>query len=209
MWKRSKTYKVGVAGLLVQYTLTLSTVEGCEFLEKLDFTVNFIGDLLSVESLRHNLHLRELYLTGNPCTEYEGYREFVVATLPQLVRLDGKEITKSERIAAIQQLEAVRTLITPQQKQHALRREKEKEDFEEKYSNPRRGKPGFDGRWYTDPQAHVSKGNTAEEEIGEEEEEEAFTPEYRVKSHRDMARKEEERTKEPGSVSRWSVLYQC
>lgn len=24
------------------------------------------------------------YLTGNPCTEYEGYREYVVATLPQL-----------------------------------------------------------------------------------------------------------------------------
>lgn len=24
------------------------------------------------------------YLTGNPCTEYEGYREYVVAILPQL-----------------------------------------------------------------------------------------------------------------------------
>jgi len=24
------------------------------------------------------------YLTGNPCTEYEGYWEYVIATLPQL-----------------------------------------------------------------------------------------------------------------------------
>lgn len=24
------------------------------------------------------------YLTGNPCTEYEGYKEFVIAALPQL-----------------------------------------------------------------------------------------------------------------------------
>lgn len=24
------------------------------------------------------------YLTGNPCTEYEGYREYVIATLPHL-----------------------------------------------------------------------------------------------------------------------------
>jgi hypothetical protein len=24
------------------------------------------------------------FLTGNPCTEYDGYRDFVIATLPQL-----------------------------------------------------------------------------------------------------------------------------
>jgi len=24
------------------------------------------------------------YLTGNPCTEYEGYWEYVIATLPRL-----------------------------------------------------------------------------------------------------------------------------
>lgn len=35
-------------------------VLACEFLEKLDLTVNFVGDLLSVESLKHNCHLREL-----------------------------------------------------------------------------------------------------------------------------------------------------
>ena len=28
--------------------------------------------------------LSDRYLTGNPCTEYEGYRKYVIATLPQL-----------------------------------------------------------------------------------------------------------------------------
>lgn len=42
------------------------------------------------------------FLTGNPCTDYDGYRDFVVATLPQLRWLDGKEISKSERIVATQ-----------------------------------------------------------------------------------------------------------
>ncbi|GIY33127.1 protein tilB homolog [Caerostris extrusa] len=57
---------------------------GCESLNKLDFTANFIGELTSIESLQDNYNLEELYLTGNPCTDFEGYREFVIVTLPQL-----------------------------------------------------------------------------------------------------------------------------
>lgn len=57
---------------------------GCEDLQKLDLTANFIGELSSVKSLKKNIHLRELFLVGNPCTDFEGYREFVVATLQQL-----------------------------------------------------------------------------------------------------------------------------
>ncbi|CAB4045466.1 tilB homolog, partial [Paramuricea clavata] len=42
------------------------------------------------------------FLTGNPCTQFTGYREYVITTLPQLKTLDGKEIEKSERILAKQ-----------------------------------------------------------------------------------------------------------
>jgi protein TilB len=82
-------------------------VPGCEFLNKLDLTVNFIGELTTVENLTENYHLKELYvinynlkkinglrlyfilnelrfLTGNPCTDYVGYKDYVIATLPQL-----------------------------------------------------------------------------------------------------------------------------
>ena len=71
-------------------------------LRKLDLTVNFVADLTSVGSLVPCRNLRDLYLTGNPCSLYEGYREYVVATLPQLDNLDGIKITRSERILATQ-----------------------------------------------------------------------------------------------------------
>ena len=51
---------------------------------------------------RHNEHLEQLILTGNPCCEYEGYREYVIAVLPQIRELDMKSIDRSERIKALQ-----------------------------------------------------------------------------------------------------------
>ena len=57
---------------------------GCEELTKLDLTVNFIGELSSVKTLQGNIHLKELFLMGNPCADFDGYRQFVVATLQQL-----------------------------------------------------------------------------------------------------------------------------
>ena len=77
-----------------------------EKLRKLDLTVNFIDvdELLSVESLKINHKLEEVYLTGNPCTEFEQYRPFIIGTLPQLKRLDGTLITATERIVAQQDL---------------------------------------------------------------------------------------------------------
>lgn len=44
-----------------------------------------------------------IFFSGNPCCEFENYREYVVAQLPQLRALDLKDITKSEQIKAEQQ----------------------------------------------------------------------------------------------------------
>ena len=38
----------------------IENLEGCEFLNKLDLTVNFVGELTSVENLIENIHLKEL-----------------------------------------------------------------------------------------------------------------------------------------------------
>ncbi|KAK1790036.1 hypothetical protein P4O66_002348 [Electrophorus voltai] len=62
----------------------IENLEGCESLQKLDLTVNFVGRLSSVETLSQNVHLHELYLVGNPCAEFQGYRQYVLACLPQL-----------------------------------------------------------------------------------------------------------------------------
>eukprot|EP00899_Mesostigma_viride_P004756 jgi/Mesvir1/14281/Mv09711-RA.1 len=88
----------------------IENLERCESLNKLDLTVNFLDleGLLSITRLRANYQLKDLYLTGNPCTDFDGYRKFVVATLPQLKRLDGKEIPHSERIEALQDLPAIK-----------------------------------------------------------------------------------------------------
>lgn len=34
-------------------------------------------------------------MTGNPCTEWKDYKDYIVAKLPQLVRLEGDDITRS------------------------------------------------------------------------------------------------------------------
>ncbi|XP_011313859.1 protein tilB homolog [Fopius arisanus] len=80
----------------------IENLEGLENLKKLDLTVNFVGDLRNIKRLQVNEHLEELFLIGNPCADYEGYRDYVVAVLPQLKELDGKEIARSHRIKALQ-----------------------------------------------------------------------------------------------------------
>lgn len=55
------------------------------------------------------------YLTGNPCTDYDGYREFVIGTLPHIDVLDGIEVTHYDRLVAKQQLSNVKSKINAQQ----------------------------------------------------------------------------------------------
>ncbi|PIO27899.1 hypothetical protein AB205_0147730, partial [Aquarana catesbeiana] len=74
----------------------IENLEGCESLQKLDLTVNFVGELSTVQSLQHNVHLRDLYLVGNPCAQYEGYRKYVVATLPQLKVRDIQRLSAAQ-----------------------------------------------------------------------------------------------------------------
>lgn len=80
-------------------------LQHAEFLDKLDLTVNFV-DIhafeASIEHLAPLSHLRELHLVGNPAMDWAGARAFVAARLPQLQQLDGKDITRTERILANQ-----------------------------------------------------------------------------------------------------------
>uniref|UniRef100_A0A3B3U8D8 Leucine-rich repeat-containing protein 6 n=1 Tax=Poecilia latipinna TaxID=48699 RepID=A0A3B3U8D8_9TELE len=115
--------KLEYLNLALNNIQVIENLEGCESLRKLDLTVNFVGLLSSVESLQHNAHLRELFLVGNPCTEFQGYRQYVVAALPQLKWLDGTEISRSERIRASQGLEQVRRRVREQEQEYLRRRE--------------------------------------------------------------------------------------
>uniref|UniRef100_A0A8C7EBG8 Leucine-rich repeat-containing protein 6 n=1 Tax=Nothoprocta perdicaria TaxID=30464 RepID=A0A8C7EBG8_NOTPE len=143
----------------------IENLEGCEELKKLDLTANFIGELSSIEVLKYNIHLKELFLVGNPCTDFEGYRQFVVATLHQLESLDSKEIERSERTRALQDYPEVKKKIREQEKAYLLKRAREKED------------------------TVTNKQQTWEENDDEEdrrfwEEPTPYTPESRLEAHR-------------------------
>mmetsp|Transcript_1880 Transcript_1880/g.1793 ORF Transcript_1880/g.1793 Transcript_1880/m.1793 type:complete len:119 (+) Transcript_1880:180-536(+) len=88
----------------------VSKIEGiafCESLAKIDLTLNFV-DIEDLEESVTNLSevdtLTELYLTGNPCTYWERYKEYIYARVPQIRRLDGEDISKSNKILALQKL---------------------------------------------------------------------------------------------------------
>ena len=117
----------------------IENLERCESLQKLDLTLNFIGEIVTIENLVGNYNLENLYLTGNPCTDYENYRDFVIATLPQLASLDGRDIERSERIKALQNLPLIRSDILYDQKNYIYERTKQKsrleKDIQDKWSN--------------------------------------------------------------------------
>ena len=50
-------------------------------------------------------NIYELYLTGNPCLNWENCVEYIMAKVPQMKKIDGTEITKSQRITATQKLD--------------------------------------------------------------------------------------------------------
>ncbi|KAG8237982.1 hypothetical protein J437_LFUL018007 [Ladona fulva] len=111
----------------------LENLEGCESLEKLDLTLNFIGDLRDVTSLKYNYKLKQLFLVGNPCTDYEGYRQFVSTVLPHLQTLDGISITRSERIIASQSFPYYKDHVIQDYNEYRKRRMQQK--LEESLSN--------------------------------------------------------------------------
>lgn len=100
---------------------SISGLEQCHALSKLDLTVNFVSLSAlrpSLMNLRDNERLSELFvhrigtlvsksltrtanrrfLQGNPCTEWQYYRQMVVHLLPNLESLDGQKVTITERL---------------------------------------------------------------------------------------------------------------
>ncbi|XP_025899706.1 protein tilB homolog isoform X4 [Nothoprocta perdicaria] len=177
----------------------IENLEGCEELKKLDLTANFIGELSSIEVLKYNIHLKELFLVGNPCTDFEGYRQFVVATLHQLESLDSKEIERSERTRALQDYPEVKKKIREQEKAYLLKRAREKEDAQrrmqerkEKKENQMQSKFGIDSpgslcdseNHQTEREQQTWEENDDEEDRRFWEEPTPYTPESRLEAHR-------------------------
>lgn len=61
---------------------------------------NNITKLRQIDALKKLPNLKSLTLHGNPIAETEGYRHYIVATLPNLCKLDFCAITKQDRALA-------------------------------------------------------------------------------------------------------------
>lgn len=161
----------------------LTVVDGlasCEFLAKLDLTVNFVdvdGLAASMAALSPLLHLRELFLMGNPCLEWPGARHYVIASLPQLERLDGKDITRAERIAAAQQYKVLRAEL------RALAAAKSG------------GSGGGGGGGGAAGGAAAAAAAAAADDEGEDSDGDAWTPANRVRAARELAESKSEKEK--------------
>ncbi|XP_054841195.1 dynein axonemal assembly factor 11 [Eublepharis macularius] len=205
----SKLKKLEYLNLALNNIERIENLEGCEDLQKLDLTANFIGELSNIETLKKNIHLKELFLVGNPCTDFEGYRQFVVATLHQLKFLDSQEIRHSERLQALQNYPEVKKQIKEQEQAYLLKRSQEKEEaqcqaHEKREKKKKERTPGFDSQcaYSLDERENHQKsegGNKYCELVIEEEddeEERAFwedpvphTPEARLEAHRFLEEK--------------------
>ncbi|XP_064624999.1 dynein axonemal assembly factor 11-like [Lineus longissimus] len=218
-----KLKKLEYLNLALNNVERVENLEACESLKKLDLTVNFVGELTSIECLKDLYQFEELYLTGNPCTDYDGYRDYCIAALPKLRRLDGVAIEKSERIKAVQEYSPLKEKIILQQEQYKRKREKEKEEANKKKEKEvTETKPGFDGRWYTDINSGDKKSTVEITELTEEDEgtnadEEdskfwnekcAFTPESRLEVHEQIQKqKKREEKDDKGPQKRERKLF--
>ncbi|XP_011221212.1 protein tilB homolog isoform X3 [Ailuropoda melanoleuca] len=211
----SKLKKLEYLNLALNNIEKIENLEGCEGLKKLDLTVNFIGELSSIKTLQHNIHLKELFLMGNPCADFDGYRQFVVATLQQLKWLDGKEIERSERIQALQNFPVIEQQIGEQEKAYCLKRAKDKEEAQrnlrEEEENEAKGRnyPGFEGQspFSVESKEHVQAPEGQEGECnqkkfkGSEDDLEfwnkpsLFTPESRLETLRHMEKQRKDQEK--------------
>lgn len=63
-------------------------------------------ELQSLNSLRANRHLWSLYLLGNPCDQWHGYRRYVTGALPQLRSLVRR--SANSVLSAVQALAELR-----------------------------------------------------------------------------------------------------
>eukprot|EP00924_Labyrinthula_sp_SR-Ha-C_P016005 maker-scaffold_4-snap-gene-16.3-mRNA-1 protein AED:0.22 eAED:0.22 QI:0/0/0/0.5/1/1/2/0/442 len=81
-------------------------LRACEFLNKLDLTLNFIDIKMlksSLDELQHNKFLKEFFVLGNPLDSWANYKQLIIFMLPSVKELDGVHITSTERILARQE----------------------------------------------------------------------------------------------------------
>ncbi|KAF7393286.1 hypothetical protein HZH66_009119 [Vespula vulgaris] len=90
--------------ILLLFNNHISKIEGIDNLHKLHiFSIgnNQIKDWEHVMYLRQFKYLYSFNINNNPCLDKDGYQEYLIAFVPQLIYYQYKMITKEERQSAI------------------------------------------------------------------------------------------------------------
>ncbi|CRH02703.1 leucine-rich repeat protein, putative [Plasmodium relictum] len=122
--------KLEYLNLALNNITVIENLEKCESLRKLDLTLNFI-DISTIEksinNLKNNENLKELYLMGNPCSNWKYLKFFIIFKLEQLEVLDGCDILMSDKIKSKQIHKIVLESLEEEIKMYKL---KEKDSFD-------------------------------------------------------------------------------
>jgi protein TilB len=169
--------------LALNNIVCIENLEGCEKLERLDLTVNFVSieNLeTSMNTLKGLIFFEDLYLVGNPCTDWSLYRPYVLALEREEARRDAALLQDELRLRAA----AARDERVAEEARAAARAQRTA------------GKSRV--------VSSSSHGGVTIEEVDEDEEEEGnkrFTPELRLQMYREEQEQERAREVRPHSQS--------
>ena len=83
----NKLKELEYLNLAVNSVNKIAGIKRCESLNKLDMTLNFV-DIEDLEESCDEMawceNLNDIYFVGNPCTDWEHFREYVIAKCPQV-----------------------------------------------------------------------------------------------------------------------------
>lgn len=97
----SQMPNIEVLALSINKISTLKDFQHCGKLQELYIRRNNIKNLAEIKYLQNLPHLKTLWLSENPCADHPNYRQYVLSVLPNLQKLDNKEVTSDERQKAL------------------------------------------------------------------------------------------------------------
>ena len=92
----SQCKKLEILSLSLNNISKLSPLTKCVNLRELYLRKNNISSLSQIDYLKNLYNLRILWLDENPISNLENYKEYILKTLPQVIKLDNVPIIQSE-----------------------------------------------------------------------------------------------------------------
>ncbi|KAK2949624.1 putative Cilia- and flagella-associated protein 410 [Blattamonas nauphoetae] len=92
-----KLPNIEVVALSINKIQTLKPFRNCRNLRELYVRKNDITDYHEIDHLANLPSLTTVWLDENPCVQFPGYTDYVIAKLQHLEKLDNRDVTEEER----------------------------------------------------------------------------------------------------------------